>query len=175
VIQLAALRGFLAGLDEPALRDLVAVVASQGHYDELALEVLLERNIAFTGLLASRRRAETVLGVLAQQGVSPERLAMIQNPVGIDIRARSPGEVAVSILAQIIAIEPNIAEPAADPVLHGAESSVEVDPVCGMEVEVAEALYRFDYLAQTYFFCGAHCRASFAAEPEHYLLQLGTT
>jgi xanthine/CO dehydrogenase XdhC/CoxF family maturation factor len=75
VVELKALRAFLDALDERAQHDLVAVVASQGHYDELALEVLVKRPSAFTGLLASRRRAASVAGVLAQQGLASERVA----------------------------------------------------------------------------------------------------
>jgi len=178
VVELKALRGFLAALDEHVQRNLVAIVASQGHYDELALEILLERPIAFAGLLASRRRAATVLGVLTQQGVPAGRLATIHNPVGLDIGARSPGEVAVSILAQIIAHEPNASETpaphsAAPTVLDAALGAIEIDPVCGMDVETVNALYRFEHTGNTYFFCGANCRAAFSADPEHYLLQLG--
>lgn len=43
-----------------------------------------------------------------------------------------------------------------------------------MDVDVAAALYRFAYREHTYVFCGAHCRASFAADPERYLLPLGS-
>jgi xanthine dehydrogenase accessory factor len=106
-LTLAALRTFLDALDAGQRETLVAVVASQGHYDELALEVLQRYNIAFMGLLASRRRAANVLGVLTQQGVPADRLALIRYPVGIDIGARSPGEVAVSILAEIIGNTPS--------------------------------------------------------------------
>jgi Cu+-exporting ATPase len=50
-----------------------------------------------------------------------------------------------------------------------------IDPVCGMDVEAANALHRFEYAGNTYFFCGANCRASFSADPEHFLVQLGNT
>jgi len=175
VIPLTALRDFVAALDPIERESLVAVVASQGHYDELALEALAPFDLAFTGLLASRRRAATVLGVLAQQGVGPERLAMIRNPVGLDIGARSPGEVAISILAEIIANAPATAHGVPGEVLaaHGAPDpgagAVAIDPVCAMEVETTGALYTLDRDGRTYFFCCAGCRASFAADPQRYL------
>jgi xanthine dehydrogenase accessory factor len=192
VIDLKSLAVFLDALNQREVRDLIAVVASQGHYDELALETLLARPIAFTGLLASRRRAATVAAVLAQQGLPAERVATIHNPVGLDIGARSPGEVAISILAEIIAhgknapaapVQPaapdetalvtgtpgNIAAP------EGRNAALEVDPVCGMDVETAAALYRLEQAGHTYFFCGAHCRAAFSADPERYLVPLGAT
>jgi len=166
VVALAALRDFLAALVDAEREALIAIVASQGHYDELALEVLLAFPPAFTGLLASRRRAGSVLGVLAQHGVSEARLATIRNPVGLDIGARSPGEVAVSILAEIIALAPSGAVPEIAP------RATAVDPVCGMEVDLAGALNRLDIAGETYVFCGAGCRASFASEPTKYLVAL---
>jgi xanthine dehydrogenase accessory factor len=102
VVAIESLAGYLAALGAQRER-LVAVVASQGHYDERALSLLLSGEPqAFVGLLASRKRATAVLGVLEQEGVPRDRLATIRNPVGLDIGARTPGEVAVSILAEII-------------------------------------------------------------------------
>jgi xanthine dehydrogenase accessory factor len=172
-IPIGGLHDFVAALGEHEREALVAVVASQGHYDELALEELHGFDIAFTGLLASRRRAATVLGVLAQQGVPPDRLAMIRNPVGLDIGARSPGEVAISILAEIIANGPVTVtgEPAGE---AAGAVAVEIDPICGMEVETANARYRFTSGGRTFFFCCAGCRASFAADPERYLAARGS-
>jgi xanthine dehydrogenase accessory factor len=104
VIALAALPDFLSGI-EPADRErLVAVVASQGHYDEAALKPLLENaEPVYLGLLASRKRAVEVFAETQRLGIAPERLAAVHNPAGIDIGARRPGEVAISILAEIVA------------------------------------------------------------------------
>jgi xanthine dehydrogenase accessory factor len=92
------------GRDQRAF--LVAVVASQGHYDEEALAPLLAAEPAFVGLLASRRRAEAVKSALAKDGVAPELLERLHAPVGLDVGARTPGDVAISIVAQIIAAAP---------------------------------------------------------------------
>ncbi len=115
---------------------------------------------SFIGLLASRRRAESVLGVLAQAGVDAQRLAAIRNPVGIDIGARSAPDVAVSILAEIIAHSP--AEALESPTLA-------TDVVCGMDVEIAGA-HQAEHLGQTFFFCCAGCQAAFVANPGAYLV-----
>jgi xanthine dehydrogenase accessory factor len=102
-IAIESLAGYLAALGAQRER-LVAVVASQGHYDERALAILLSGTPqAFIGLLASRKRAATVFGALEQEGTPRERLAEVRNPVGLDLGARSPGEVAVAILAEIVA------------------------------------------------------------------------
>jgi xanthine dehydrogenase accessory factor len=179
IVTLTALRSFLDALDAGEREAVVAVVASQGHYDELALEALQAYDVAFMGLLASRRRAATVIGVLAQQGVPAERLAMIRYPVGLDIGARSPGEVAVSILAEIIGNTPSsfgrIGTPATSGARRGLGGEVSVatttaiDPVCKMEVDTATALYHLEHDAQKHYFCCSGCRASFASEPARYL------
>lgn len=173
VLVLGELRDFIAALDANERRSLVAIVASQGHYDELALRVLDSFDISFLGLVASRRRAASVFGVLVQQGMAADRLAMIRNPVGIDIGARTPGEVAVSILAEIVANAPagNLGNvPAA---VASVAGSIAVDPVCSMDVETVGALYFLEHDGRTYFFCCAGCRASFSADPERYLISLG--
>jgi xanthine dehydrogenase accessory factor len=102
-IVVESLAGYLASLGKERSR-LVAVVASQGHYDECALVALLSGEAqAFVGLLASRKRAAAVFGALEQEGISRERLVEVRNPVGLDLGARTPGEVAVAILAEIVA------------------------------------------------------------------------
>ena len=160
-IALEALQRHLDDTGRDARAQLVAVVASQGHYDEAALAPLLAAEPAFVGLLASRRRAEAVKAVLAQEGLAPEVLARLHVPVGLDIGARTPGDVAISIVAQIIATAPfAVASDEPDP------TTTARDPVCGMEVEIATAQHRLDHGGHTHYFCCAGCRASFAAEHE---------
>ena len=101
-IAVESLADCLAALGSARER-LVAVVASQGHYDERVLGLLLSgQPQAFVGLLASRKRAAAVFGALRQDGIALDRLAAVHSPVGLDIGARTPSEVAVSILAEII-------------------------------------------------------------------------
>jgi xanthine dehydrogenase accessory factor len=103
-IEIESLAGYLAALGAQRER-LVAVVASQGHYDERALATLLSGEPqAFVGLLASRKRAASVFGALEQEGISHTRLEEVRNPVGLDLGARLPGDVAVSILAEIVTV-----------------------------------------------------------------------
>ena len=99
-----ALGDFLGGMSAEDRARLVAVVASQGHYDEAALEAILKRGEpAYVGLLASRRRAAEVFADVHDKGIAKKRLARVHNPAGIDIGAKLPGEVAISILAEIVA------------------------------------------------------------------------
>ncbi len=98
------MRQALEELDEDERAALCAVVATQGIFDEAALEAVLAcTEPVYVGLVASRKRAKSVLGILAQQGVSAERLASVRAPAGLDLGARRPSEVALSILAEIVA------------------------------------------------------------------------
>ncbi len=168
-IALDSLATHLTDAGRDACAQLVAVVASQGHYDEEALAPLLAARPAFVGLLASRRRARSVGAVLAQNGVPPEQLATLRTPVGLDIGARGPGDVAIAILAEIIATNAAAnGAPVADapePTAHVHDTGTTIDPVCGMEVDVATARHRLEHDGRTYVFCGAGCRAAFAADP----------
>ena len=84
--------------------DLAAVVASQGHYDEEALEAILRCGVPYVGLVASRTRGAAVRTMLEKRGV-PD-VATIRNPAGLDLGARTPPEVALSILAEIVKAHP---------------------------------------------------------------------
>ncbi len=98
-----SLSEFLNDLEGDVRSRTVAIAASQGHYDERALSAFLQHDLAFVGLLASRKRAESVMEVLQQEGISAERTGRIRSPVGLPIGARKPAEVAVAILAEVIA------------------------------------------------------------------------
>jgi xanthine dehydrogenase accessory factor len=165
-IALEAFPEFLAELDAGERCALVAVVASQGHYDEAALEPLLEGELpAYVGLLASRRRAAGVLDVLAQRGVGRERLARVRNPAGLDIGARRPGDVAVSILAEIVA---TVAATETRPARAEELAEVTMDPVCGMDVDRRFASHVMTTEGRLTYFCSAGCRATYAADPDRY-------
>ncbi len=103
LVALQDLNVYLESLPENTCSSMAAVIASQGHYDEPVLELILNARVGFVGLLASRKRAVTVRELLELQGMDANLTAQIRNPIGLDINAKTPGEVAVSILAEIIA------------------------------------------------------------------------
>jgi xanthine dehydrogenase accessory factor len=86
-----------------------AVVATQGHYDEEALDVLLRADVPYVGLLASRKRGAVVKQYLADKGVPG--LERLLNPAGLDLGARTPPEIALSILAEIVQRSPGQVQP----------------------------------------------------------------
>jgi xanthine dehydrogenase accessory factor len=148
------------------------VVATHGSYDEDALQMALESDVAYVALVASRRRAESVTGFLRDSGLADERIARMRAPAGLDLGAAEPAEIALSILAEIVQIRRQAAKQTARP----AEAAVAVeapamaiDPVCGMQVEIATARFTSEHDGQQFYFCCPGCRRSFAKEPEKYL------
>lgn len=81
------------------------VVASRGHwFDDVALESALTTKARYVGLLGSRRKTLMIYQRLLQQGVTRERLAEVYAPIGLDIGALEPEELAVSIMSEIIMV-----------------------------------------------------------------------
>jgi xanthine dehydrogenase accessory factor len=80
------------------------IVATQGQWDEEALESVLRRDVAYVGLVASPTRASVVREYLLGAGVPKERVAAVRGPAGLDLGAETAAEVAVSILAELIQV-----------------------------------------------------------------------
>ena len=79
------------------------VVASRGHwFDDVALESALTTRARYVGLLGSRRKTLMIYQRLLQLGIPRERLAEVRAPIGLDIGALEPEELAVSIMSEII-------------------------------------------------------------------------
>jgi len=76
----------------------VVIVATQGHGDEEAIERAVSAFPAFVGLVASRKRAEAVLGYLADRGVPRNLLDRVHAPVGLDLGHTTHREIAVAVL-----------------------------------------------------------------------------
>jgi xanthine dehydrogenase accessory factor len=70
--------------------------------DVAGLPALLETSAAFVGVIGSRRRWETSLGLLREAGVPDSRIEQVVSPVGLELNAETPEEIALSILAQIV-------------------------------------------------------------------------
>jgi xanthine dehydrogenase accessory factor len=78
------------------------VLVSRGHrVDEEALRHAVGRGAAYVGMIGSRRRTGTVLRHLLEEGADPRAVEAVSTPIGLDIGAETPEEIAVSILAEI--------------------------------------------------------------------------
>lgn len=73
--------------------------------DAALLGAVIEKNVAYIGMLGSERRVRTAMNALRQKGVSEAALARVHAPIGIEIHAETPQEIAVSIMAEIIQVK----------------------------------------------------------------------
>lgn len=142
------------------------VIATMGHGDEDLLAASLRAGTGYVGLVASSRRATSVLAELRSRGLGEEEVLRVRAPAGLDLGPSTQEEIAVAILAELVAWRHT--RPADLPVPTEA-----VDPVCGMTVSVEGAAERLEHEGATVVFCSAHCRARFEAEPERY--RVGTS
>lgn len=95
------IEGYALPVDEAGSR--YVVVSTQGRGDEAALLAALAVDVDYVAFVGSRKKAEVLKAVLAKRGVSPERLAKLKAPAGFDLGAITPDEIAVSIVAEIVA------------------------------------------------------------------------
>ena len=82
-----------------------AVVITRGHeHDAECLAEILPKETAYTGLIGSRRRVAFVLAALGEKGLPKKRLEEVFTPIGIPIGSESPGEIALSIAAELVCV-----------------------------------------------------------------------
>jgi xanthine dehydrogenase accessory factor len=94
-------------------RNSYAVVVTRGHKgDTEALQAALGKGLRFVGLLGSKPKMVHIFAELEERGVPASELATIHSPLGVEIGATSPEEIAVSILAEMIAVRRGV-DPAA--------------------------------------------------------------
>jgi xanthine dehydrogenase accessory factor len=96
------IEGYALPVDEAGQR--YVVVSTQGRGDEAALLAALAVDVDYIAFVGSRRKAEVLKAALAERGVVPERLAKLKAPAGLDLGAITPDEIAISILAEIVAM-----------------------------------------------------------------------
>lgn len=92
------------GLPTPDENTYVALVSKGYITDEAALRRLLDAPAAYIGMIGSRRKRDLVFDNLRADGIPEEALARIHAPIGLEIGAETPEEIAVSILAEIIQV-----------------------------------------------------------------------
>ncbi len=83
-----------------------AVIVTRGHTHDLdALRALVSSQLRYVGLIGSRAKVKRIFDALRDEGMSPEGLKRVHAPIGLDIGAITPQEIAVSILAEVIAVK----------------------------------------------------------------------
>jgi xanthine dehydrogenase accessory factor len=145
----------------PQAGDAALVVASHGRGEEPALTAALRLGVPYVGLVASRIRGA---GVLAALDVPDEQRSRVHSPAGLDIGGRTAAEIALSILAELVA-ERRAAERHAPPAAAPASA---IDPVCGMTVAAIDTSPHVTIDGATTWFCCEGCRKAFEKNPARY-------
>jgi xanthine dehydrogenase accessory factor len=175
----------------PRAGDLALIVAAHGRGEVDALRAGLAAGIPYVGLVASVKRGAAVLADLRAEGVSQEQVSRVDSPAGLDIGARTAAEIALSILAEVIAVRrrdsDHVSEGTAgaetlsvigpsggsarsrvdpsdvrDAPSEGTEGPlIAVDPICGMTVVVVPGTPSSETEDGTAYFCCDGCRLTF--------------
>ena len=155
------------------------VVATMGVGDEEALTTAAGSGATYVGLVASKKKAGFLFDYVRATGVPDEQLARVKAPAGLDLGGMSPGEIAISILAEIVQrrchpersegstiLTPKLAsetftvDPSVAPLPQ--DDNQAIDPICGMSVNKATAKHTLEIDGETFYFCCPHCKARFA-------------
>lgn len=101
IIVIPSYENLFAGMDID--RDSYLVIVTRGHlHDKTVLEQSLRTKAGYIGMIGSKRKQHLLYEELLGKGFSKEDLERVHNPIGIDIHAETPEEIAVSIVAQLI-------------------------------------------------------------------------
>jgi xanthine dehydrogenase accessory factor len=154
------------------------VVATHGKREEESLVAAVRMGVPYVGLIASPKRGAAVVGSLE---LDDEERARIHYPAGLDIGARTPQEIALSVFAQMVSERPRVPRTAhagthppltEPPVTRLGVISIEpqtaIDPVCGMTVTISDDALFADVDGERVWFCCPGCRRAYVADPGKY-------
>lgn len=157
-------------VDEPDFEQVteasMIVVGTQGHYDEPAVEAALATPARYVGLVASEKRASSVKAWLQERGIVDEALTRLRSPAGLDLGPVEHHEIAVAILAELVALR---AAGGFTEAVTINERETAIDPVCEMTVDVDTARFKSEYEGKTYYFCAAGCQRAFETNPAAFV------
>lgn len=148
------------------------VVCTQGDQDTESLSAALNTQPKYLSFVASRLKANSILMGLKREGVPHEQLVKIKTPAGLDIQAKTPQEVAISILAEIIQTKRQAETQAEKETKSETEKLTDdlyINPVCKIPVQKSAAKHVLEYQGKKVYFCCDGCKVSFEKEPEAYM------
>ncbi len=154
------------------------IVSTQGENDEEAVKNALLTSSNYVGFISSKKKSGKVMDFLKMDGVDSARLKELKTPVGIDINAKLPEEIAISILADVIANFRRQLESKGTSESKEIEESYRdqimgdncyINPVCNIPVSITEAKHTVEYSGHTVYFCCDGCKISFDKEPDKYV------
>ena len=147
------------------------VVSTQGEGDEESLKKALNTQCNYIGFVASRKKAQSIFTNIRHMGITFDQIKRIKTPAGIDIHAKTPEEVAISILAEIIQTKrqetkEDISKPKAD--INLGEDYY-MNPVCNIPIQKSTAKYVLEHQGEKVYFCCDGCKVKFEAQPNKYI------
>jgi xanthine dehydrogenase accessory factor len=158
------------------------IVTTQGENDERSVKEALETSVGYVGFVASAKKAEDIKIYLKKEGISEARVAELRSPVGLDINAKLPSEVAISILAEVIDHFRN--ENKSEASCCGSKTSEQtsaleeqdkfseeyyINPVCQVPVSKKNPKHVVEYQGEKVYFCCDGCKVSFDKNPSQYI------
>ena len=142
-------------------------VASGDVDEQQALLAAVAAGVPYIGVIASPKRSAALLSSL---DITPQELARIHAPAGLDIGAKTPEEVALSILAEVVAVHrlaPKGEAIDTSPMTPMTPMTplTAIDPICQMTVSAVEASTHADVDGERFYFCCPGCRTTFLTDP----------
>lgn len=159
--------------DEAALEPDYVLVATQGDDDTGNLERALKGPARKVLLIASPRKAASLVAAMRYVGINDARLADLEGPAGPDILAETPAEVALAAVAGLVrAHRQATGQPQTNLTSTDIPSSLTapyINPVCLRVIDPATALHTVSMAGTVHYFCCNGCKTKFDADPEKYL------
>jgi len=145
--------------------DLGIVIAAHGKGELEAMRAGLEAELPYIGLVSSPKRGAALIEELREGGVPDDQLQRIDYPAGLDIGAKTPPEVALTILARLIETRygGTYAAPLRSTSAENAAPTFAVDPICGMTVTMAPDTPHLEHDGETIWFCREACKTEYEA------------
>ena len=149
------------------------IVCTQGEGDMEALHKGINMNSQYLAFVSSRKKAQDIFTDLRREkGVTFDQLKKIKTPAGLDLGAKLPEEVAVSILAEIIKqfrIEKDTSVSTENPVLEVPYDDYYMNPVCNIPIQKSTAKHILEHGGEKVYFCCDGCKVNFEKEPTKYI------
>lgn len=162
------------------------IVATQGDLDEERLLDAIKMRCDYLAFVSSRKKAQSIFANLRSKGITFDQLKHIKTPAGMDLGAQLPGEVAVSIMAEIIqkfrmsgkepenknvdtSNEPTSISPKEKTKRpRTMQPNMIVNPVCGIPIMLRSAKHIEEKDGQLMYFCCDGCKTTFDKDPDFY-------
>ena len=161
------------------------VVATQGEDDEENVEKALATSAKYVGYVSSSKKSDILRQYLLSKKVPQDRIDILKSPVGLDLNAKQAGEVAISILAEIVADfrnEKPVVSSCCGSMGNEKKEIVQeeivndkfaeeyyINPVCGVPVSKKSPKHVIEHKGEKVYFCCDGCKVSFEKDPAQYI------